>query len=105
MNDAPAMDTLLTVPDSTDLLPLVSSLIVSLRIGEKCCCSNSSLVLHSFPRLRELVIGEESFEKESNEEAAFACVDCPELVTISLEEKAMQFFSKVTITGESEYMK
>ena len=95
----------LTVPDSTDLLPLVSSLIVSLRIGKKCCGSNSSLVLQSFPRLRELVIGEESFEKESNEEAVFACVDCPELVTISLEEKAMQFFSKVTITGESEYMK
>lgn len=95
----------LTVPDSTDLLPPIASLIVSLRIGEKCCGSNSSLVLQSFPRLRELVIGEESFEKESNEEAVFACVDCPELVTISLEEKAMQFFSKVTITGESEYMK
>ena len=95
----------LTVPDSTDLLPPIASLIVSLRIGEKCCGSNSSLVLQSFPRLRELVIGEESFEKESNEEAAFACVDCPELVTISLEEKAMQFFSKVTVTGENEYMK
>ena len=95
----------LTVPDSTDLLPPIASLIVSLRIGEKCCGSNSSLVLQSFPRLRELVIGEESFEKESNEEAVFACVDCPELVTISLEEKAMQFFSKVTITGESECMK
>ena len=95
----------LTVPDSTDLLPPIASLIVSLRIGKKSCGSNSSLVLRSFPRLKELVIGEESFGKESNEEAVFACVDCPELVTISLEEKAMQFFSKVTITGESEYMK
>ena len=95
----------LTVPDSTDLLPPIASLIVSLRIGEKCCGSNSSLVLQSVPRLRELVIGEESFGKESNEEAVFACVDCPELVTISLEEKAMQFFSKVTVTGESERIK
>ena len=95
----------LTIPDSTDLLPPIASLIVSLIIGKKCCGSNSSLVLQSFPRLRELLIGEESYGKESEEEMVFACVDCPELVTISLEEKAMQFFSKVTITGESEYMK
>ena len=95
----------LTVPDSADLLPPIASLIVSLRIGKKSCGSNSSLVLQSFPRLKELVIGEESFGKESEEEMVFSCTNCPELVTISLEEKAMQFFSKVTVTGESERIK
>ena len=95
----------LTVPDSTDLLPPIASFIVSLSIGEKCCGSNSSLVLQSFPRLREVEIGEGSFGKKSEEEMMFACVNCPELEAISLEEKAMQFFSKVTITGESEWMK
>ena len=95
----------LTVPDSTDLLPPIVSLIVSLSIGKKCCGSNSSLVLQSFPRLRELVIDEESFGKKSDEEMVFACVDCPELVTISLEEKAMQFFSKVIVTGKNECVK
>ena len=95
----------LTVPDSTDLLPPIASFIVSLSIGEKCCGSNSSLVLQSFPRLREVEIGEGSFGKKSEEEMMFACVNCPELEAISLEEKAMQFFRKVTITGESEWMK
>ena len=95
----------LTVPDSTDLLPPLTSLIVSLSIGKKCCGSNSSLVLQSFPRLKELVIGEGSFGKESEEEMVFACVNCPELVSISLEEKAVQFFSRMIIMGESEYTK
>lgn len=102
VNDAPAMDTLLTVPDSTDLLPLVSSLIVSLRIGEKCCCSNSSLVLHSFPQLRELVVGEESFGKESDEGMVFTCMCCPELVSISLGDGAMKFFSRLFVTSVHE---
>ena len=102
VNDAPAMDTLLTVPDSTDLLPLVSSLIVSLRIGEKCCCSNSSLVLHSFPRLRELVIGDESFGKESDEGMVFACTHCPELVSISLGDGAMKFFGQMHVKSVHE---
>ena len=105
VNDSPMVDVILCVPDSTNLLPPIASLVVSLRIGKKCCGSNSSLVLQSFPRLRELVIGGESFGKESEEKLLFSCVKCPELVSISLEEKAMQFFSKVTITGESEYMK
>ena len=35
----------------------------------------------------------------------FSCVACPELVTIVIGEKAMHFFSKVTITGESEGIK
>ena len=95
----------ITVPDSTDLLPPLASLIVSLRIDKKCCGSNSSLVLQLFPQLKELVIAKESFGKESEEEMVFSCTNCPELVTISLEEKAMQFFSKVIVTGESEYMK
>ena len=95
----------LTVPDSTDSLPPIASLIVSLSIGKKCCGSNSFLVLQSFPRLREVEIGEGSFGKESEEEMGFACVDCPELMTISLEEKSMQFFSRMIIMGESECMK
>ena len=103
--DYPITTSCLTVPGSADLLPPFASLIVSLSIGKKCCSSNSSLVLQSFPRLKELVIGEESFGKESEEEMVFSCTNCPELVTISLEEKAMQFFSKVTVTGESERIK
>ena len=95
----------LTVPDSTDLLPPLTSLIVSLSIGKKCCGSNSSLVLQSFPRLRELLIDEESFRKESEEEMGFACVDCPELVCIVIGEKAMQFFSRIIIMGENECVK
>ena len=101
----PITTSCLTVPDSADSLPSITSLIVSLRIGKKCCCSNSSLVLQSFPRLKELVIGEGSFGKESEEEMVFACVNCPELVSISLEEKAVQFFSRMIIMGESEYTK
>ena len=94
----------LTVPDSTDLLPPLASFIVSLRIGEKSCASNSSLVLQSFPRLREVVIGNESFGK-SEEEMVLACVDCPELVNIVIGEKAMQFFNRMIIMGENEDMK
>lgn len=105
VNDSPMVDVILCVPDSTNLLPPIASLVVSLRIGKKCCGSNSSLVLQSFPRLRELVIGGESFGKESEEKLLFSCVKCPELVSISLEEKAMQFFSKVIITGKSENKK
>ena len=99
------VDVILCVPDSTNLLPPIASLVVSLRLGKTCCGSNSSLVLQSFPRLRELVIGGESFGKESEEKLLFSCVKCPELVSISLEEKAMQFFSKVIITGKSENKK
>ena len=105
VNDFPMVDVILCVPDSTNLLPPIASLVVSLRIGKKWCGSNSSLVLQSFPRLRELVIGGESFGKESEEKLLFSCVKCPELVSISLEEKAMQFFSKVIITGKSENKK
>ena len=104
VSDSPMTDPILRVPDSTNLLPPIASLIVSLRIGEKCCGSNSSLVLQWFPRLREVVIGKESFGK-SEEEMVFSCVACPELVTIVIGEKAMHFFSKVTITGESEGIK
>ena len=74
------------------------------HIGEKSCASNSSLVLQSFPRLREVVIGNESFGK-SEEEMVLACVDCPELVNIVIGEKAMQFFNRMIIMGENEDMK
>ena len=103
--DYPITTSSLTVPDSTDSLPSITSLIISLSIGKKCCGSNSFLVLQSFPRLREVEIGEGSFGKESEEEMGFACVDCPELMTISLREKAMHFFSRMIITGENECMK
>ena len=93
------------VPDSTNLLPPISSLIVSLRIGKMCCGSNSSLVLQSFPILTGLEIGDGSFGKESEEEMMFACVDCRELGTIELGDHVMQFFSRVIITGENEDMK
>ena len=104
VNDSYVKDKTCFVPASPDL-PFIGSCIVSLGIGKKCCGSNSSLVLQSFPRLRELVIGDESFGKESDEGMVFACTHCPELVTLSLEEKTMQFFSRVIITGESEYTK
>ena len=100
----PITTSCLTVPDSADLLPPIASFIVSLRIGEKSCASNSSLVLQSFPRLREVVIGNESFGK-SEEEMVLACVDCPELVNIVIGEKAMQFFNRMIIMGENEDMK
>ncbi len=103
--DYPITTSCLTVPDSTDLLPPIASLIVSLTIDKKCCGSNSSLVLQSFPRLRDLMIDEESFGKKSEEELLFACVDCPELVGIVIGEKAMQFFSRMIITGENECVK
>ena len=100
----PITTSCLTVPDSADLLPPIASFIVSLRIGEKSCASNSSLVLQSFPRLREVVTGNESFGK-SEEEMVLACVDCPELVNIVIGEKAMQFFNRMIIMGENEDMK
>ena len=62
-------------------------------------------MLNGYPRLRELVIGSESFGKESEEEMVFSCTNCPELVSISLEEKAMQFFSRMIIMGENECVK
>ena len=104
VNDVYVKDNACVVPKSLDL-PSVGSHIVTLVVGRKCCTSNSSLVLQSFPRLREVVIGNESFGKKSEEEMVFACVNCPELVSIGLEEKAMQFFSRMIITGESEYTK
>ena len=92
------------IADSTNLLPPISSLIVSLSIGKMCCGSNSSLVLQSFPILKGLEIGDGSFGKESEEEMMFACVGCPELGTIELGDHVMQFFSRVIITGENEDM-
>ena len=104
VNDTYVMDYSCVVPESLDL-PSISSLISSLIIDEKCCTSNSSLVLQSFPQLKEVVIGEESFGKKSKEKMVFSCMDCPELVSIVIGEKAMQFFSRMIITGENECMK
>ena len=104
VNDTYVMDYSCAVLESLDL-PSISSLIVSLRIGEKCCASTSSLMLQSFPRLGELVIGEESFGKKSEKSITFSCVDCPELVSIIIGNKAMQFFSRMIIMGENECVK
>ena len=101
----PITTSCLTAPNSTDSLPSITSLIVSLRIGKKCCCSNSSLVLQSFPRLKELVIGEGSFGKESEEEMVFSCTNCPELVSISVGNRTMIPFKRMTISGERDYLK
>ena len=104
VNDSYVKDNTCFVPASPDL-PFIGSHIVTLVVGKNSCGSNSSLVLRSFPRLKQLWIGEESFGKKSKEEMVFSCVNCPELVAIFLEEKTMQFFSRVIITGESEYTK
>ena len=104
VNDTYVMDYSCVVLESLDL-PSISSLISSLIIDEKCCTSNSSLVLQSFPRLKEVVIGEESFGKKSKEKMVFSCVDCPELVSIVIGNKAMQFFSRIIIAGEDECVK
>ena len=104
VNDTYVMDYSCVVLESLDL-PSISSLIVSLIIDEKCCASNSSLVLQSFPRLKEVVIGKESFGKKSKEKMVFSCVDCPELVSIVIGNKAMQFFSRIIIAGEDECVK
>ena len=104
VNDTYVKDNTCVVPKSPDL-PSVGSHITTLIVGRKCCGSNSSLVLQSFPRLREVVIGDGSFGKKSEEEMVFSCVACPELVSIGLQEEAMQFFSRLIITGESECVK
>ena len=104
VNDTYVKDNTCVVPKSPDL-PSVGSHITTLIVGRKCCGSNSSLVLQSFPRLREVVIGDGSFGKKSEEEMVFSCVACPELVSIGLQEEAMQFFSRLIITGEGECVK
>ena len=102
VNDTCVMDYSCVVPESLDL-PFIGSHIVTLIVGEKSCGSNSLLVLRSFPRLRKVVIGDGSFGKKSGHKLMFSCVGCPELVNIIIGEKAMQFFSRMIITGESEY--
>lgn len=102
VNDSYVKDDSCFVFDSPDL-SFIGSHIVTLFVGENCCGSNSSLVLQSFPRLREVVIGNGSFGKKSEEEMVFVCVNCPMLVRIELGKQAMQFFRKTIITGESCY--
>ena len=105
VNDNRMTDPIIHVPDSTSLLPPLVSLVVSIRIGDKCCGSGSSLVLNGYPRLRELVIGSESFGKESEEEMVFSCTNCPELVSISVGNRTMIPFKRMTISGERDYLK
>ena len=89
----------LSVPNSTESLPPIGSLLISLRIGENCCNSNSSLHLIGFPRLRELVVDDDSFCKGNGEDMEFVCVDCPELVSIIIGESVMQFFYGMIVSG------
>ena len=53
--DAPIVDRVVRVPESTDLLPPLHSLLVSLRIDTSSCSEEDSLLLHPFPRLRSFL--------------------------------------------------
>lgn len=90
-----------SVPESAALLPPIHSLIVSLRIDDSSCNDDTSLILHHFPRLRELYLGSESFSQQSEEELVFSCVDCLELRVIEFGgSDVMAHFNRMIVTGE-----
>ena len=91
----------MTVPKSAALLPPIHSLIVSLRIDDFSCDDDISLILHHFPRLRELYLGSKSFSQQSEEELVFSCVDCLELRVIEFGgPSVMKHFNRMIVTGE-----
>ena len=53
--DAPIVDRVVRVPESTDLLPPLHSLLVSLRTDTSSCGEEDSLLLHPFPRLKSFL--------------------------------------------------
>lgn len=101
VDDDRFIEKVVTVPESAALLPPIHSLVVSLRIDDSSCNDEHSLILHRFPRLRELYLGSESFSRQSEEESVFSCVDCPELRVIEFGGSGvMMHFNRMIITGE-----
>ena len=86
--------------ENTPLLPVLTSFLEILIIGENCCNECDSLLLNDFPRLKGLLIGSGSFGKESEEEMLFSCVNCPELIILDLSECVMKHYKRMLIQGE-----
>ena len=86
--------------ENTPLLPVLTSLLEILIIGENCCNKCDSLLLNDFPRLKGVHIGSGSFGKESEEEMLFSCVNCPELIILELSVCVMQHYERMLIQGE-----
>ena len=86
--------------ENTPLLPVLTSFLEILIIGENCCNECDSLLLNDFPRLKGVHIGSGSFGKESDEEMLFSCVNCPELIILQLSEGVMQHYKRMLVQGE-----
>ena len=97
VNDTNAIERELIVTEVA-LFPPFTSLLESLTVGENCCNANESLLLNDLPRLKVVRIGNNSFGAE-NQELLFSCVNCPELVSITLGDTVMKGFTRIMIQG------
>ena len=97
VNDTNAIERELMVTEVA-LFPPFTSLLESLTVGENCCNANESLLLNDLPRLKVVSIGNNSFGAE-NQELLFSCVNCPELVSITLGNTVMKGFTRIRIQG------
>ena len=97
VNDTNAIEKELVVKEVA-LLPPFTSLLESLTVGENCCNANESLLLNDLPRLKVVSIENNSFGAE-NQELLFSCVNCPELVSITLGNTVMKGFTRIMIQG------
>ena len=97
VNDTNAIEKELVVTDPS-LLPPFTSLLELLTVGENCCNANESLLLNDLPRLKVVSIGSNSFGAE-NQELLFSCVNCPELVSITLGDTVVKGFTRIRIQG------
>ena len=99
MSDSQVIDPTVGV-ENTPILPVLTSLIEILIIGENCCNECDSLLLNDYPRLKGVHIGSGSFGKESEEEMLFSCVNCPELIILELSVCVMQHYERMLVQGE-----
>ena len=99
LNDNQMIDPTVWV-ENTPHLPVLTSLLEILIIGENCCNECDSLLLNDFPHLKGVHIGSGSFGKESEEEMLFSCVNCPELIILELSVCVMQHYERMLVQGE-----
>ncbi|KAM7454007.1 hypothetical protein BLSTO_05240 [Blastocystis sp. subtype 1] len=104
MSDSQVIDPTVGV-ENTPLLPVLTSLLEILIIGENCCNECDCLLLNDYPRLKGLHIGSKSFGKESEEEMLFSCVNCPELIILQLSECVMQHYKRMLIQDNPKLQK
>ena len=97
VNDTNVIERELMVTDPS-LLPPFTSLLESLTVGENCCNANEDLLLNDLPRLKVVSIGNNSFGAE-NQDLLLSCVNCPELVSITLGDTVMKGFTRIMIQG------